>query len=121
MIFSNNASMEFQEKIKLVGCNSEIQQYEKYLSLPPIVGRSKIRAFQVIKQRVWQKLQTWMKKLLYQGGKEVLMKAIALSIPAFSMNCFLLPYDFCSELESLIAKSLWCQKAKERRTHWLAR
>ncbi|XP_042983207.1 uncharacterized protein LOC122312617 [Carya illinoinensis] len=52
MVFSCKVGLDLQEEIHHLWGNDEIQQYEKYLGLPPIVGRSKTRAFQSIKQRV---------------------------------------------------------------------
>lgn len=70
MVFSSNVEREKREEILLLWGNGEFQQYEKYLGLPLIVGRSKNRAFQSIRQKVWQKLQCWKEKLLSQGGRK---------------------------------------------------
>ncbi|KAJ0045278.1 hypothetical protein Pint_05294 [Pistacia integerrima] len=117
---SGNVLRGVQEGIKQMWGNSDVQQYEKYLGLPPIVGRSRANAFRSIKQRVWQKLQAWKEKLLSQGGKEVLLKDVALSIPSYSMSCFLLPSSLCAELEGMMARFWWGQRKDERRIHWLS-
>lgn len=52
------------------------------------------------------KLYSWKEKLFSQGGKEVLIKVVALSIPTFFMSCFKLPMSLCVELEQLMA-SFW--------------
>ncbi|KAJ0018154.1 hypothetical protein Pint_10775 [Pistacia integerrima] len=88
--------------------------------LPPIVGRSRANAFRSIKQRAWQKLQAWKEKLLSQGGKEVLLKVVTLSIPSYSMSCFLLPSSLCAELENTMARFWWGQRKDERIIHWLS-
>ena len=55
----------------------ENRQYEKYLSLPSLIGRKKKKAsFVYIKERVWQKLQGWEKKPLSQVAREVFIKAV---------------------------------------------
>ncbi|XP_042983163.1 uncharacterized protein LOC122312584 [Carya illinoinensis] len=70
IVFSGNVDVSMRTAIKALWSPSEIQQYEKYLGLPPIVGRSKTRAFESIKQKVWNTPQSWKEKLLSQGGKE---------------------------------------------------
>lgn len=79
-----------------------------------------MRAFQSIKQKVWQKLQNWKEKLLSQGGKEVLLKATAFFVLTYSMSYFLLPVSFCSKLEGLMAKFWLGQKQEEMRIHWVS-
>lgn len=72
------------------------QQFEKYLGLPPLVGRSKYKAFSDIKHKVWKQLQGWKETMLSIGGKEILIKVVALSIPTYSMSCFKLPSTLCT-------------------------
>ena len=49
----------------------------KYLGLPPIIGRSKREVFAEVKERVGKKLAGWKEKMLSIGGKEVPIKAVA--------------------------------------------
>ena len=42
----------------------EVRSYEKYLGLPPLVGKNKKASFNYIKERVWRKLQGWEEQLL---------------------------------------------------------
>lgn len=63
---------------------------------------SKRRAFNDIKQNVWQKFQARKEQLLSQGGKEVLLKVVALAIPTDTMSYFVLSTKKINELESLM-------------------
>lgn len=72
-----------------------------------------------IKTRLWKCLQTWKRRLLSQGSKEVLIKAIALAIPIFAMSYFKLPTTVYSEIESLIANFWWRQNESEKKIHWI--
>ena len=42
---------------------------DKCLGMPSDVGKSKNSAFEYLKDRVWNKVQGWMEKLLLGGGK----------------------------------------------------
>lgn len=55
------------------------------------------------------RLQTWKEKLLSQGEKEILLKAIALAIPTHVMSYFKLPFTLINELESLMMNFWWVQ------------
>ena len=59
----------------------EVDRFETYLGLPTLVGRAKYHSFAYLKDRVWKKLQGWKGKLLSKVGKDVLIKAVAQSIP----------------------------------------
>ena len=102
----------------MLGVN-EIRSYERYLGLPSLVGRGKKASFNYIKERVWRKLQGWKGKLLSQAGREVLIKAIAQTIPTYAMGCFKLPLSLCHEIEAMVKKLFWGQRGDKRKIHWV--
>ena len=65
------------------------------------MGRAKYHTFSYLKDRVWKKLQGWKGRLLSRAGKEVLIKAVAQSIPTYTMGVFLLPVKLCDELNAI--------------------
>lgn len=97
-----------------------IQQYEKYLGLPPMVGKSKKKAFAKIRDQIWHKIESWKEKNLSQGEKEVLLKVVALSIPTFTISCFKLMDIFCDDLSKMMMRFWWGQKEEERKIHWVS-
>lgn len=93
---------------------------EKYLGLPMDVGRAKEGCFRYLKDRVWKHVQGWMEKCLSAGGKEVLIKSVAQSIPTYSMACFKLPRGLCEHINGLLRKFWWGSRRGERKTAWVS-
>ena len=112
--------MEVQEAVKDMFGAQIILQHEKYLGLPPLVGRGKKKAFNRIKDQVGRKIASWKGKLLSSAGREILIKAVTQAILTYTMNCFKIPDSLCSELNSLIRNFLWGQRDKERKLAWIA-
>lgn len=114
MSFSKNVPLRDKNLIKAFWGAEEVIKSEKYLGLPQMVGQAKNRTFLALKQRVCRKLQGWKEKLLSQGGKEVLIKAVALSIPTYIMSCFILFHNICEDLRKMMALFWWGQKKEEQ-------
>lgn len=83
------------------------QNFDKYLGLLAMVGRSKLRTFDAIKSRVQRRLDGWKEKLLSQAGKEMLLKAVAQAIPSYCMSIFLLPTSLCREVNVMMNRYWW--------------
>ena len=83
---------------------------EKYLGMPSDVGSSVNGAFKYLKDRVWKKVQGWLEQFLSAGGKEVLVKSMALAIPTYSMSCFKLPRGLCHHINGLLRSFWWGSK-----------
>lgn len=94
-----------------------MERFESYLGLPTLVGHSKYNSFSYLKDRVCKKLQGWKGMLLSRVGKEVLTKAVAQSIPTYTMGVFQIPMKLCDELEALCAQFWWEQVGNERKIH----
>ena len=115
MFFSKNTKEEIKEFVKGTFGAQIIQHHEKYLGLPPLVGRAKKKAFNCIKDQVGRKIATCKGKLLSNGGREVLIKAVAHATPTYTMNVFKLSDSLCSELNSMMNGFWWGQHGKERK------
>lgn len=57
------------------------KQHDKYLGLHTVAGKSKKEVIGSIRERVWNKLQGWMDRLLAQARKEILIKVVIQAIP----------------------------------------
>ena len=49
-------------------------------------------------------MQGWKERLLSQGGREILIKAVLQAMPTFTMGCFKIPKSLCKDIEALIRK-----------------
>ena len=104
-IFFSKSTVEINKnEIKSALGLQEIEHYEQYLGLPSLVGRRKKQSFNLIKEKIWRKLQSWEGKLLSQVGREVLIKVVIQAIPTFAMRCFKLPVGLCHDIEALMKK-----------------
>ena len=56
--------------------------------------------------------------LLSRARKEILIKAVAQSIPTYTMGVFQLLMKLCDELDALYAKFWWGQVGNARKIHW---
>ena len=116
--FSSNTRGEQRERIKTVLGIKEVDRFESYLGLPILVGRSKYQTFSYLKDRFWKKIQGWKGQLLSRVGKEILIKAVAQSIPTYTMGVFQLPMKLCNDLNAMYAIFWWGQVNNEQKIHW---
>ena len=63
-------------------------------------------------------MQGWKGKLLSRAGEEILIKAVAQSIPTYTISVFQLTLKLCDELDAMCAKFWWGQVRDERKIHW---
>ena len=107
VFFSPNTSSDDKEEVRQA-LNIVLEaKNEKYLGLPVSIGKSRKKAFEYIKKKVWFRIQGWQEKLLSKAGKEILVKAVAQAIPTYAMSCFELTKGLCDELSSMIGRWWW--------------
>ena len=117
IFFSKSTNADTQITIQNLLGVIVVRHYEKYLELPSLVGRNKKESFTYIKQQVWKRIQGWEGKLLSQAGREILIKAVAQSLPTYTRACFKLPTSLCHDLESMICRFFWGQRGDNRKIH----
>ena len=120
IFFSRNTPTEIREKIVEVSGIPASQRYDTYLGLLALIGKSRIAAFQNIKEKVWKRIQDWKLKFLSQAGKEIFLKAVIQAIPTYSMGVFLLPKALCFEINSLMQRFWWGHQAKDFGIPWMS-
>jgi hypothetical protein len=74
----------------------------KYLGLPSMIGRNRTAVFAYIKDRIWQKINSWSSKCLSKAGREVMIKSIFQAIPSYVMSIFLLTASIINNIETMM-------------------
>ncbi|KAH9685373.1 reverse transcriptase domain-containing protein [Citrus sinensis] len=118
MFFSDKATSEQISAIKSIFQLKVVPKYEKYLGLPPMLGRNKMSFFKQVKLKVTSKISSWHHKLFSAGGKEILIKAVAQAVPAYAMSVFKLPKGLCVDIQKEIARFWWGTKKDKHGIHW---
>lgn len=88
--------------------------------MPEQFGRKRVELFEYIVQQVKDRTQGWSNNYLSPVGKEILIKSIAMAMPVYSMNCFLLPTKICNDITSVIYSFWWGRKNGYRKIPWVA-
>lgn len=124
----NKSSMTFGSKIEevlkgkikdLMGIANECGA-GTYLGLPECFSGSKIQLLDYIKDKLKSRVNGWFARSLSMGGKEVILKDVALAMPVYAMSCFKLPITSCENLTSAMADFWWNVVEHKRKIHWIS-
>lgn len=58
--------------------------------------------------------------MLSQGGKDILIKSVALAMPIYAMSCFKLPKTTCQNLNSAMSQFWWQSFEHARKMNWVS-
>lgn len=89
------------------------------MGLPECFSGSKHVLLGFIKEKLQSRLTGWYAKTLSQGGKEVLLKSIAMAFPMYVMTCFKLLKTLCTKLTSVMMDFSWNSMQDKKKIHWI--
>jgi hypothetical protein len=72
--------------------------------------------FQNLQEKLSRRILMW--DTPSQGGKEILIKAIAQAIPSYLMGVFKFPMSVCDDLSRMVRNYWWGSSDGKRKTHW---
>lgn len=107
IFFSKNTVGDDRDQICSVLSVPEAEESSTYLGLPSIMGRNKGAILGFLKNKMSNRIQSWDGRILGRGGRDVLIRNVAQSIPNYAMGVFLLPLGMCQDLERMMAKYYW--------------
>jgi hypothetical protein len=96
ILFSAGCNEVIQAEVRGVLNAMKPEFEDKYLGLPTPEGRMTRGKLEVLQAKLVKRLMMWGD--LSQGGKEILIKAVAQALPTFIMGVFKLPFSLCDEL-----------------------
>ncbi|XP_010472251.1 PREDICTED: uncharacterized protein LOC104751896 [Camelina sativa] len=118
--FGGKASYDTKELVKTtLGIRNEGGS-GSYLGLPECFSGSKQALLAFIGEKLQGRLHGWFAKSLSLGGKEVLLKSIAMALPVYAMSCFRLSKNLCRKLTSAMTEFWWSHCEGQRNIAWVA-
>lgn len=118
--FGSKVQFSVKERIKEITGIMKEGGTGTYLGLPECFSGSKTEMLAYIYDRLKGRLSGYYVKLLSLGGKEVLLKAVAMAMPVYAMSCFKLTKKSCENLTKAMAEFWWNSLEHKRKIHWLS-
>ncbi|KAL9293087.1 putative ribonuclease H domain, reverse transcriptase zinc-binding domain-containing protein [Arabidopsis thaliana] len=91
-----------------------------YLGLSECFSGSKRDILAYITTKLKTMLTGWYAKTLSLGGKEVLLKSVAMALPVYAMSCFRLTQYQCQQITSAMTSFWWNSCEEHKKMHWVS-
>ncbi|PWA65487.1 hypothetical protein CTI12_AA335310 [Artemisia annua] len=121
-LFGINVSLdELSLRAGIINCKADVLPMS-YLGFPIGSKGAKSKLWDVVIQKIKQRLAGWKRKTLSIGGRLVLIKSVIASLPLYFMSLFKAPKLVLNQMEKLMRQFLWgggmCGRKKICRVTW---
>lgn len=73
-----------------------------------------------IRDKMKSRISGWFARTLSLGGKELLLKPMAMALPVYAISCFTLSRSTCTSLSGVMAEFWWNSVEEKKKIHWLS-
>jgi len=120
IIFGSLIPDSTKDQVKLIlGIDKEGGE-GTYLGLPECFKGSKRDLLSFIREKLQSRIHGWFAKTLSLGGKEILLKSVAMSLLVYAMSIFKLPHDVCTKITSAMTEFWWGGCNGKRKIPWVS-
>lgn len=118
--FGRKVGDEIRGKIKEMTYIANEGGTAKYLGLPECFSGSKTEMLHYIQEKMKSRFHGWYSRYLSAGGKEVILKSVAMAMPVFVMSVFKLPKLICQNLTIAVMNFWWNSQKGRNKMHWIS-
>ena len=86
IFFSKNTRAEVKHDIQSMLGARIMEGCKRYLGLPMAGGKSKVKTFKDLREKITNRFLGWKEKYVSKVGREVLIKTVAQAIPTYSIS-----------------------------------
>ena len=101
IFFSKNTRAEVKHDIQSMLGARIMEGCKRYLGLPMAGGKSKVKTFKDLREKITNRFLGWKEKYVSKVGREVLIKTVAQAIPTYSI--------------SINSAKYWCGQSKDEK------
>lgn len=107
IFFSRNKRAKVKQDIQGLMGGRIMEDFEKYLGLPMVGGRSKVNTFKDLQENITKRVLGWKENYISKARREVLIKTVAQAIPIYSISIFKILVALCNTINSSLKKYWW--------------
>lgn len=65
-------------------------------------------------------MKGWKENCLSRASKEILIKAVAQSIPNYITSCYKMPLGCCQQIDAMLRRFWWGSDDESKKIHWVS-